>query len=131
MEWKRVFDQFSITSDTTLVGHSCGAGFLLRWLGENRIEVDKLILVAPWLDPIKNRKGFLDFQIDKTIQERIKELHIFYSDNESVEGVKESVDVISKILSSAKIRTFKGMGHLTFEEMKTEKFPELLETILK
>ena len=54
--WKTVFDQFTVDLETVLVAHSCGAGFLLRWLGETRRPVAKLILVAPWLDQI-GREG--------------------------------------------------------------------------
>ncbi|HSE56651.1 MAG TPA: hypothetical protein VLB02_01025, partial [Candidatus Paceibacterota bacterium] len=31
-KWCSVFEQFSIDEHATLIGHSCGAGFLLRWL---------------------------------------------------------------------------------------------------
>jgi hypothetical protein len=34
--WKREFERFEVTSETILVGHSCGGGFLVRWLSENK-----------------------------------------------------------------------------------------------
>ena len=49
--WEKTFERFDVDKNTILVGHSCGGGFLLRWLSENRVEVNKLILVAPWIDP--------------------------------------------------------------------------------
>jgi len=33
--WKKEFERFDITPDTILIGHSCGGGFLIRWLSEN------------------------------------------------------------------------------------------------
>jgi predicted alpha/beta hydrolase family esterase len=30
--WKKEFEKFDITPQTVLVGHSCGGGFLVRWL---------------------------------------------------------------------------------------------------
>src|SRR3989344_8787094 len=41
--WRTLFDQFSVTSETILIGHSCGAGFLLRWLGDTKKEVARLV----------------------------------------------------------------------------------------
>ena len=64
--WKTEFEKNEIDEETSLVGHSNGAGFIIRWLSENKdVRVDKVILVAPWLDPT-NRKGseFFDFVID-------------------------------------------------------------------
>lgn len=34
--WKREFERFNINSETILIGHSCGGGFLVRWLSENK-----------------------------------------------------------------------------------------------
>src|ERR1700752_556599 len=34
--WKAKFEQYSVDSDTMLVRHSCGGGFLVRWLSENK-----------------------------------------------------------------------------------------------
>ncbi len=128
-KWKPVFEQFPVTTDTILVGHSCGAGFLLRWLSENKMTINKLILVAPWLDPIEKRKGFLDFEIDENIKRRIKEVHIFYSQDETVEGVEESIKTIRNIFEKAIMHEFKDKGHFTSEDTQSNEFPELLEII--
>ena len=50
-EWKDTFQRFPIDGETILIGHSCGAGFLLRWMSELPARVARLILVAPWIDP--------------------------------------------------------------------------------
>lgn len=125
-EWMRVFDQFSINPETILVGHSCGAGFLLRWLGGHEARIQKLILVAPWLDPVKKRKGFLDFEINSAIPERAGEIHVLFSVDDPVEGVKESVDMITENLPQTHIHAFDTMGHFTYQGMKTIEFPVLL-----
>ena len=47
-----VFEQMKISSETILVGHSCGAGFLLRYFSEHpELYPKKIILAAPWIDP--------------------------------------------------------------------------------
>ena len=49
--WVREFERYDITPQTQLVGHSCGAGFLVRWLSEHKaVKVGRVVLrVAPWL----------------------------------------------------------------------------------
>lgn len=34
-----------------LVGHGAGAGFAVKYMQERRLRLEKLLLVAPWLDP--------------------------------------------------------------------------------
>lgn len=128
-KWKMVFERFAVDTETILIGHSCGAGFLLRWLGENKIQIEKLVLVAPWLDPLNKRKGFLDFEIDHSIPKRVKNIHILYSNDESVEGVRESVEIIAAAFPNAQTHTFDNMGHFTFGEMGTTEFPVLMEIL--
>ncbi len=45
--FKQEFEKHPINEDTVLVGHSCGCAFLVRWLGETKKRIKKLILVAP------------------------------------------------------------------------------------
>lgn len=46
--WCKEFERYDITPETVLVGHSCGGGFLVRWLSERPdVRVDKVVLVAP------------------------------------------------------------------------------------
>jgi predicted alpha/beta hydrolase family esterase len=35
-DWKKEFERFDITPETILVGHSCGGGFLVRYLSETK-----------------------------------------------------------------------------------------------
>lgn len=49
---RKEFERYDVTPGTALVGHSCGAGFLIRWLSEHPdVRVDKVVLVAFWVDP--------------------------------------------------------------------------------
>ncbi len=128
--WSKVFGQFNVDQDSVLVGHSCASGFLLRWLQNHDVKINKLVLVAPWLDPIKKRKGFLDFELDITLQNKINEIHIFYSTNDSVAGVKESVEIISNTFPKAVLHYLDNKGHFTLEDMGTVEFPELLNILV-
>ncbi len=127
-KWKGEFERFSVDEDTFLVGHSCGGGFLIRWLSENKINVKKLVLVAPWLDPSRSKTdSFFEFSIDPSITERI-ETHILLSKDDD-EDIQISVSKINDALPGVKQHIFQDMGHFTSEQMRTDKFPELLEII--
>ena len=53
-KFKKEFEKHEVNDDTTLVGHSCGCAFLVRWLGETKQKISRLILVAPWKIPDKD-----------------------------------------------------------------------------
>lgn len=131
-KWKETLEQFAVDEDSILIGHSCGGGFLVRYLSENRFKIGKLILVAPWLDPQREETtDFFDFSIDSSLQDRIPEIHILLSNNDDVPGIPESVEIISNALPYARIHTIKNMGHFTYNDMKRFKFPELLSLAIR
>lgn len=125
--WLKVFKESKIDEETILVGHSCGAGFLVRFLSENNIKVDKLVLVAPWLDPEKEIGDFADFKIN--LKDKAQKIIIFYSEDDSNQVLK-SVELLKREVQNIEFHIFKDKGHFTFGEMHTIKFPELLEAIL-
>jgi predicted alpha/beta hydrolase family esterase len=129
-EWLKVFKQFQIDESVTLIGYSCGGGFLVRWLSENDIEVGKVILVAPSLDPERTVNGFFDFKIDPKLTSKTKGLVVFGSDNDS-KSIKNSISTLFHVIKDIKYREFIGCGHFTFWGMGKREFPELLEEVLK
>src|SRR3989338_4336655 len=93
--WKPNFKKFSVNEKTILIGHSCGCAFLVRWLGETKRKIFRLILVAPWKIPNKNdkfRKEFYIYPIDEGIKSRVEEIVMFTADYEKDEG-KESLKI--------------------------------------
>ena len=129
--FKREFEKYPVSEHTILIGHSCGGAFLVRWLGESKQRIKKLILVAPWKisdlnDPI--REAFYTYPIDQGITERVGKITIFTADNEVLEG-KESVQLFHHALGGELIE-LQGKGHYTLEDMGTEVFPELLDKVL-
>ncbi|MFA5936906.1 MAG: alpha/beta hydrolase [Candidatus Paceibacterota bacterium] len=129
--FKKEFEKYPVSENTILVGHSCGCAFLVRWLGESKQKIKKLILVAPWKILKANdlfRERFYTYPIDETINDRVGEIVMFTSDTES-EGGKRSLEIYKQSLKG-KIIELKGKGHFVYKEMGTEKFPELLKEIL-
>lgn len=129
-KWRSVFEQFKVDKDTVLIGHSCGGGFLLRWLSENKIRVGRVVLVAPWLDPAHELEtSFFDFEIDRSLVERTQGVSVFISsDDDTV--ILDSVNRIKNLLPGVAMKEFSDRGHFTFGDMKTEKFPELSEILI-
>jgi uncharacterized protein len=130
VKFKRTFEEYTVDENTILIGHSCGCAFLVRWLGETKRKIFKLILVAPWKIPDKDdehRKEFYLYPIDETIKERVEEIVMFTADDEEDDG-KESVKIFHKSLGG-KVIELKGRGHYCLDDMGTEKFPELLKAI--
>lgn len=129
-KFKKEFEKYEIDTNTVLVGHSCGCAFLVRWLGESKSEVAKLVLVAPWKIPDKgdeDRIKFYTYEIDLTIKDRVKKIVIFTADNEEEDG-KKSLEIFHQSLGGEVI-SITGHGHYTLEDMETNEFPELLKEI--
>jgi len=127
--WQKEFERYDITPDTALVGHSCGGGFLVRWLSEHRdVRVGKVILVAPSLGIGWVQDDFFAFAMDPNLAARTQGLVIFGSDNDS-DGIKESIKTIRSTLKDARYREFPGYGHFCYEEIGSG-FPELLHELL-
>ena len=128
--WKQEFERFDVTQDTILVGHSMGAGFLVRWLSEQvAAQPARVVLVAPSLDPYRqNETGFGEFVIDPTITDRT-ELIVMTSDNDSEKAVA-SLALLTDALPKTDVRTFAGYGHFIPEHTGKDTLQELLDTIL-
>jgi predicted alpha/beta hydrolase family esterase len=110
--WQKEFERYDITLETTLVGHSCGGGFIVRWLSEHRdVKVGKVVLVAPWLDPDRNETtDFFDFTVDPKLAERTQGLTLFNSDND-YPSIHESVKMIRDTVPGTTYREFHNYGH--------------------
>jgi uncharacterized protein len=130
--WKSEFERFDITPETILVGHSCGGGFIVRWLSEQtNIRVGKVVLVAPWLDTAHELStGFFNFIIDPTLVSHTSGLTMFHSDDDD-QDIISSVEVLGRELKGAVQVPFSGYGHFISEDLRVHGFPELLEEVLK
>ncbi len=138
--WKHEFERFDITTETVLVGHSCGGGFLVRWLSENKDKgVGKVVLVAPWLNPENNPASdtadFFDFEIDPDLVSRTAGVTIFNSDND-METIHKSVQIIRDTVKDVECKEFHNHGHFCIGDypefnMPTLDFPDLLEELIK
>ncbi len=129
--WKNTFENLKPDENTILIGHSCGGGFIVRWLSENNLKVGKVILVAPWIDPDKNNidPEFFNFEIDDNLQNNTSGITMIYSDND-YEDVSKTVEILKERLKNIKLLELKGKGHFIISSLGCVEFPELLEEIL-
>ena len=94
--WKNILERFPLNEDTILVGHSCGGGFIVRYLSQNNIKVGKVVLVAPWVDPDNFlNTGMFDFVIDPEIVSKTNGITIFESTND-MDEVQKSIEIIKQ-----------------------------------
>ncbi len=129
--WAREADRYEITSKSTLVGHSCGGGFWVRYLSEHpEIQAGKVILVAPSLGYGWDDRQFFDFEIDPKLTSRTKGIIMFISDDDDHPSVPKTVQTFMNSLQGSTKKEFTGYGHFTFHSMKTNEFPELLREVL-
>lgn len=131
--WNKEVERFDIGPETILIGHSTGAGFFVKYLSTHKnLIVDKVILVAPWLDPDREhtKNFFDDFEIDSTLVSRTKGITIFNSDKD-MESVQKTVNILREKVKNIGYREFHSFGHFCFEDMKSTKFPELLAAIIE
>ncbi len=128
--WRQELERYDLNEETLLVGHSCGGGFLVRYLSENPdVKVGKVVLVAPWIDLEKSLDtGMFSFKINPKIADRTKEL-IFFSSDDDHEAVQNSVKKLLSSIDNVKHKTFHRYGHFCLKDMKTREFPELLKAL--
>lgn len=130
-DWVKEVERYDVNRDTILVGHSMGGGFWVRYLSERpKLKVDKVILVAPWLNVSHEEDiTFFDFESSPELLSQANKFVIFASDNDH-EDVKNSVEFLVSEYPKLKVKDFHNYGHFTYRSMKTDKFPELLTAII-
>lgn len=131
--WKKEFERFDLNQNTLLVGHSCGGGFLVRYLSENYIQVGRVLLVAPWLglhlDDFPD-KDFFAFTANPKIADKTTGLYVIYS-TDDFESIQDSVNLLKNTIDGAKYIALQNKGHFTRTSLGTDAFPELLELCLQ
>lgn len=128
--WQTEFERHLVPEPMILVGHSCGAGFLVRWLSEHPdVNAEKVVLVAPWLDPDRvDTIDFFEFEIDGNLADRVGELHLFGSQDD-MESVRKSVDILLEAVPGMIVHDYPQMGHFCFADLKTDEFPDLFAAV--
>ncbi len=128
-EWKKQFEKYSVTEHSLLIGHSCSAAFLVRWLLDTGRRVKKLILVAPAKIPetqTDTRQDLYQFDLPSDASHIAGEIVVFTS-NDFPHHLK-SLELYKKALHPRVVQ-LKNKGHFLIFTMGTNEFPELLNEI--
>ncbi|HEV8601102.1 MAG TPA: class I tRNA ligase family protein [Patescibacteria group bacterium] len=129
-DWKAEFEKLPVNESTILVGHSCAAAFLTKWLGETKRPVGKLIFVggARIARQGDHRKDELYLgEISSDIKNKVKDVRLLIS-NDDPRHI-EATKIYAKELNG-RIIEVPSRGHFTFKDMGTNELPELLREIL-
>ena len=131
--WKKEIVKLDIQVDSILVGHSCGGGFLVRWIDESKKKFKRLVLVSPGKAGKSRSKGTGNLYGNKTITNLNRyvkdEIIIFTSNDDIPQHIKGAFEYKKEL--PAKVILLRDQGHFTQEDMGTVEFPELLEEILR
>jgi len=130
-EWKKEFEKINIDENSILVGHSAGGAFLVRWIGEKKKRIKKLILVSPGkagkTEKFSELYGNKNY---KNIQKYVREqIIVFTADDDNPVHIKNAYEY-EKELPAKVIHFGRGYGHFTERGMRKREFPELLNEIL-
>lgn len=131
-DWKKYFEKLAVHEHTILIGRSAAAAFLVRWIGENKQRIKKLILIAPGKNSSSNSQytqDLYDFEINPNIKEYVGEIIIFTSPEEP--HYRQENVLLYKELLNARVVSLQGKGHYVSKDLKSRELPELLEEILK
>ena len=131
-DWGGTISKLDINDNTILIGHSCGCGAFLKYIAQNQtIKLDKLILVAPYIDPDKDYGDLLNFELDSNLFNQVNSIHLIKSDDEPLASVNKTTAMLKQAYPDLQYTEVKGYGHCTLFAMQTEEFPELLEVVKK
>lgn len=137
--WKKVLDTYKefdyLNDESVIIGHSSGCAFSIKYILENKIKIDKLILVSGFNNYYSNDK--LDFHnvVNKTfyvdekklikLKNYVRKIICIYGDNDPYIPQSEFHN-LAKLLEAKEV-IIKNGGHLNkdagysdFEEILSE-----------
>ncbi len=126
-EWAKIMDAQDINTDTVLIGHSAGGGFVLKYLALHpELRVKQVVLVAPWIDtedfqPFGFYKGF---SLNNDIVKQAKSGIDMMVSSDDMPHVMSSIDKIIKNAPDIRVHRFENRGHFVTTEL-----PEILDII--
>jgi hypothetical protein len=119
--------------DTILIGHSCGATFLLHVLEALAEPVEQSILASPFIEKLGNEyfdnlnETFVDYEFDwDLIKKNAGKITILHGDNDPYVPIAAAQKVADAL--NASLTIIPNGGHLNAEFGFTE-FPQILQVL--
>jgi uncharacterized protein len=131
-EWKIWFEKIIpfLNNDVTLIGHSLGGLFLVKYLSESLFpkKIKALILVSALYTGKGNKYNLgMEYSFNdnfKKIAGQAKKIFIFHSTDDKVVPFSD-FEIYKENLPNASSISFNNKGHFNIE-----KFPELIKTVM-
>ena len=133
--WKDVLAEYKkyFNSETIVIGHSAGVGFLLNVIEDLKSPIRAAFFVSGWVGNLNNpkfdeiNKTFVDRNFDwKKIQKKCKKFHVYNSDNDPYVPLEMGKNLANYLQTN--LITIKNGGHIN-SEFGFMKFDVLLEEI--
>lgn len=136
-EWKKILDIYNkeyrlFNKNSVIIGHSTGSIFALKYILENKVNIEKLILVSGfnnYLSPdendIHNKLNptfYVDSKIISNINKYVDEVICIYGDNDPYIP-QDVLHSFAKSISAKEIIIHRGghlnsaAGYISFEEI--------------
>lgn len=137
-KWRMILNDYKdeINCDTVLIAHSIGNEFVIKYLGEHNIKINKYISLAGFTEKFENEgkedlnRAIKEFLVTKEEIEIFKKLvdkkYSIYSDNDHIVPF-EVLEKYSKTIDSEPI-LIKNIGHMG-KKSGLETIPEVLELV--
>ena len=138
--WSKILDhdKKEFNSKTIVIAHSIGNEFIIKYLVENRINIDLYISLAgfgecfEWEDKPDLNRAVKEFLIDgkeiETFKNLVKNKYSIYSDNDHIVPF-EILERYPRTIESNPV-LIKGIGHMG-KKSGLETIPEVLDIIEK
>lgn len=126
-EWAKIMDRQDINSDTILIGHSAGGGFILKYMMQHpELRIRQIILVAPWIDveDIQPFGFYKDFKLDNGVVKQTRNGTDLLISNDDDKDILSSVNKITKNIPDIRVHKFSGRGHFISDTL-----PEIIQII--
>ncbi|MEA1929788.1 MAG: alpha/beta hydrolase [Patescibacteria group bacterium] len=132
VEWAIWLEKIAplLNPNVSLVGHSMGGNFLVKYLAENKFpkEIESLHLVAAPFDAEGSDFSMGDFALPSSLNlvpQQVGQIFIYQSTDDALVP-PANADKYKKVFPDATLRTFDDREHFS-----QERFPEIVEDIKK
>ncbi len=120
-----VLDDFTLDSETSIVGHSLGAVFAMKLVENSNVKIDQLVLVSGWdaWDLTPEQATFFETLIDhEKIIKNCRKITVVHSTNDPYFTIYHAAEMAKRF--NANFIKIENGGHLRKQD-GFEEFPQL------
>lgn len=118
MNWAKKFEELNLSNYDTVLTHSLGSRAAMNYIIENKINIDRLIMVAPGMESTsKEVQGFYDsLEADvSSLKNYVNEVIVLASKDDL--GREGKAKALAELIGARYIEV-NGFGHFNMKESK-------------